>query len=151
MRYKFEEIVDKYYKDVYRFIFMMVKNKDDADDITQETFLKVRRHLWKFRGNSSILTWIYRIATNEVKRSFAENNRRLKVTKLTNAEENSSYDDLKDAMEKLDRESYEILFLKYFKNMSEKEIAFIVSIPLGTVKSRLFNAKKKLREIIKNE
>lgn len=151
MRYKFEEIVDKYYKDVYRFVFMMVKNRDDADDITQETFLKVRRYLWKFKGNSSVLTWIYRIATNEVKKSFKKNNRSLKLAKITNTEENGPYDDLKDAMEKLDRESYEILFLKYFKNMSEKEIAFIVNVPEGTVKSRLFNAKKKLKEIIKSE
>ena len=151
MRYKFEDIVDKYYKDVYRFVFMMVKNRDDADDITQETFLKVRRYLWKFKGNSSVLTWIYRIATNEVKKSFKKNNRSLKLAKITNTEENAPYDDLKDAMEKLDRESYEILFLKYFKNMSEKEIAFIVNVPEGTVKSRLFNAKKKLKEIIKSE
>ncbi len=151
MRYKFEEIVDKYYEDVYRFVFMMVKNRDDADDITQETFLKVRRYLWKFKGNSSVLTWIYRIATNEVKKSFKKNNRSLKLAKITNTEENGPYDDLKDAMEKLDRESYEILFLKYFKNMSEKEIAFIVNVPEGTVKSRLFNAKKKLKEIIKSE
>jgi len=151
MRYKFEEIVDKYYKDVYRFVFMMVKNRDDADDITQETFLKVRRYLWKFKGNSSVLTWIYRIATNEVKKSFKKNNRSLKLAKITNTEESGPYDDLKDAMEKLDRESYEILFLKYFKNMSEKEIAFIVNVPEGTVKSRLFNAKKKLKEIIKSE
>ncbi len=151
MRYKFEEIVDKYYEDVYRFIFMMIKNKNDADDITQETFLKVRRYLWKFKGNSSVLTWIYRIATNEVKKSFAKNNRRLKIAKITNIEENISYSNLKEAMEKLDRESYEVLFLKYFKNMSEKEIAFIINVPKGTVKSRLFNAKKKLKEMIKSE
>lgn len=151
MRYKFEEIVDKYYEDVYRFIFMMIKNKNDADDITQETFLKVRRYLWKFKGNSSVLTWIYRVATNEVKKSFAKNNRKLKIARITNIEENVSYSNLKEAMEKLDRESYEVLFLKYFKNMSEKEIAFIINVPKGTVKSRLFNAKKKLKEMIKSE
>jgi RNA polymerase sigma factor (sigma-70 family) len=65
-------------------------------------------------------------------------------------DDGKDYSKLKEAMENLDKESYEILFLKYFKRMSEKEIAFILNIPEGTVKSRIFNAKEKLRKVIKN-
>jgi len=151
MRFTFEEIVNEHYEDVYRFIFMMVRNRNDAEDITQETFLKVKRYLWKFKGKSSILTWIYRIATNEVKKSFARANRRVGVEKTLDVEESDSVNTVKEAMEKLEKESYEILFFKYFKNMSEKEIAFILNIPEGTVKSRLFNARKKLKEMINYE
>ncbi|MEA3312895.1 MAG: RNA polymerase sigma factor [Caldisericota bacterium] len=150
MKYEFEEIVDKYYKDVYRFIFMMVKNRDDAEDITQDTFLRVKRYLWTFRGRSSILTWIYRIATNEVKKFFKKANKINHFCKTLNVSEENSCDTLSSAMKKLDYGAYEILFLKYFKNMSEKEIAFIVNVPEGTVKSRLFNARKKLKEVIEN-
>jgi len=150
MKYEFEEIVDKYYRDVYRFIFMMVKNRDDAEDITQDTFLKVKRYLWTFRDKSSILTWIYRIATNEVKKFFKKTNKPNHFYKMLDVSEEHSYDTLSSAMKKLDYGAYEILFLKYFKNMSEKEIAFIINVPEGTVKSRLFNARKKLKEVIIN-
>jgi RNA polymerase sigma-70 factor (ECF subfamily) len=150
MKYEFEEIVDKYYKDVYRFIFMMVKNRDDAEDITQDTFLKVKRYLWTFRGRSSILTWIYRIATNEVKKFFKKTNKTNHFCKILAVSEENSCDTLRNAMNKLGCDAYEILFLKYFKNMSEKEIAFIMNVPEGTVKSRLFNARKKLKEVITN-
>mgnify|MGYP000041105402 CR=1 FL=1 len=150
MKYEFEEIVDKYYRDVYRFIFMMVKNRDDAEDITQETFLRVKRYLWTFRGKSSILTWIYRIATNEVKKFFKKVNKPNHFCKTLDVGEENSCDTLRSAMNKLSHDTYEILFLKYFKNMNEKEIAFIMNIPEGTVKSRLFNARKKLKEVIVN-
>ena len=150
MSLDFEETVEKYYEDVYRFVFMMLKDRNNAADVTQETFIMVERYLKNFQGNSSVRTWLYRIASNEVKKFYKRQKRaqNIKVPQKEKYEEN--YTDLKAAMEKLDKESYEILFLKFFKRMSEKEMAFILNIPEGTVKSRIFNAKEKLRKVVKN-
>ncbi len=151
MKWDFKEIVDTYYKEVYRFILSVVRDSNDACDITQETFLKVRKYLKNFRGDSSILTWIYRIAVNETKkfnskkRGFPE--RVFPSAYSLNTEE---YLDLQEGLEALDREDYEIIYLRFFNDMSESDIAFILDIPEGTVKSRLFNAKKKLREVMRS-
>ena len=149
MSLSFGEIVENYYDDIYRFVFLMVKDKNDAADITQETFLMVERYLKSFKGESSVKTWLYRIASNEIKKFYKRQKRVLKYKPKRN-EDTRDYSDLKETMEKLDKDSYEILFLRYFKHMSEKEIAFILNIPEGTVKSRLFNAKEKLRKVMKN-
>ncbi len=149
MNLSFGEIVENYYDDIYKFVFLMVKDKNDAADITQETFLMVERYLKSFKGESSIKTWLYRIASNEIKKFYKRQKKALKY-KPKRKEDTRDYSDLKDAMEKLDKDSYEILFLRYFKHMSEKEIAFILNIPEGTVKSRLFNAKEKLRKVMEN-
>ncbi len=144
---KFEEIVEQYYRDIYKLVFLMVKEKNDAEDITQEVFLKAKTHLANFRGESSVKTWLYRIATNEVRRFFKKTEARKHIKVPVRAEkEDEDFEVLKYAMDRLDRESYEILFLKFFKEMSEKEIAFVLGIPVGTVKSRLYYAKKRLKE-----
>ena len=150
MSLDFEETVEKYYRDVYRFVFMMLKDRNDAADVTQETFLMVERYLKNFQGNSSVRTWLYRIASNEVKKFYKKQKRAQSIKVPQKEKYERNYTDLKAAMEKLDKESYEILFLKFFKRMSEKEMAFILNIPEGTVKSRVFNAKEKLRKVVKN-
>ncbi len=150
MSLNFEEIVEQYYSDVYKFAFMMVKDRNDADDITQDVFLMVRRYLSSFNKESSVKTWLYRITSNEVKKFYKKNTRAHLIKIRITRKPDDDYADLKNAMELLDKESYEVLFLKYFKKMKEKEIAFILNIPEGTVKSRIFNAKEKLRKVLKN-
>jgi len=151
MKWDFERIVDTYYKAVYRFVISMVRNSNDACDITQETFLKVRKYFKNFRGDSSVLTYIYRIAVNETKkfiskkRDFPE-----RVFPSVYSLTTEDYLDLHDVLESLDREDYEIIYLQFFENMSETLIAFIRDIPEGTVKSRLFNAKRKLKEVMES-
>ncbi len=150
---EFERIVEEYYEDIYKLVFLLTKNRDDAEDITQETFLKVKRHLKSFEGRSSVKTWLYRIATNEAKRFFKkrESEKHVKIPEIRdNNFESERYERLRYALEKIDKESYEILYLKFFKNLTEKEIAFILDIPTGTVKSRLHNAKEKLKKEIQN-
>ncbi len=146
---EFEKIVEEYYEDIYKLVFLLTKNRDDAEDITQETFLKVKRYLKSFEGRSSVKTWLYRIATNEAKRFFKkrETEKHIKVPEARDSNfESERYKRLKSALKRIDKESYEILYLKFFKNMKEKEIAFILNIPEGTVKSRLHKAKEKLRK-----
>lgn len=146
---EFEKIVEEYYEDIYKLVFLLTKNRDDAEDITQETFLKVKRYLKSFEGRSSVKTYLYRIATNEAKRFFKkrETEKHIKVPKARDGNfESERYERLKSALKRIDKESYEILYLKFFKNMKEKEIAFILNIPEGTVKSRLHKAKEKLRK-----
>ncbi len=146
---EFKKIVGEYYKDIYNLAYLLTKSRDDAADITQEVFLKVKEHLKSFRGEASIKTWLYRITTNEAKRLFKkrETEKHVKVPLLFRTNRDvEKYDKLKEALNELDRESYEILYLKFFKNMKEKEIAFILNIPPGTVKSRLHTAKEKLKK-----
>ncbi len=150
----FKRITEQYYEDIYKLAFLLTKNRDDAADITQETFLRVKKYLKSFRGDSSVKTWLYRIATNEAKRLFKkrETEKHIKIPTIKqNDAEDARYERLKEAMERIDRESYEILYLRYFKNMSEKEIAFVLNIPCGTVKSRLYTAKEKLKKEMENE
>ncbi len=146
----FEKIVEEHYRDIYKLAFIMIKDRNSAEDITQETFLKAKRYLNSFKSASSIKTWLYRIAMNEVKNFIkqTEKFRNAKPKYVPLAE--SNFSEVREAMEQLDRHSYEVLFFKYFKNLTDGEIAFILNIPEGTVKSRLHNAKEKLKEVLGN-
>jgi len=148
---EFEKIVGKYYSDVYRFVFVMVRDTNDAADVTQETFLKIKRYLKGFRGDSSQLTWIFRIASNEVKRFFNEQRHELPNIAFENdCLSSEGLLDLSDALKKLGKDDYELIYFRFSKGMSEREISFILDIPEGTVKSRLYNAKKKLKEVMED-
>ena len=146
----FEEIVEEYYRDIYKLAFIMMKDRNSAEDVTQETFLKAKRYLNNFKNTSSIKTWLYRIAMNEVKNFIKRSEKFRNAKPRYTSSTKDDFSDIRNAMEQLDRQSYEVLFFKYFKNLTDKEIAFILNIPEGTVKSRLHSAKEKLKEVLEN-
>ncbi|MCM8772264.1 MAG: RNA polymerase sigma factor [Candidatus Omnitrophica bacterium] len=127
----------------------------EADDIIQETFLQAYLSIKKFRGNSSFYTWIYRIMMNII---YKKNRRKKLVfknyysTSYLDNEDEELKERLRECLRKLHPMFSEIITLFYFEDYTIKEISELLKIKEGTVKSRLFKAKKLLKKMIeKNE
>ncbi len=148
---RFDKIYRKYKDDVYNYVYWRVMDREDALDITQEIFMKVYKNLDGFEKKSSIKTWIFAIARNTVtnfltrsKRDFSEldeslfaggNRRELEVKKEVLA-----------SLEKLSEDHKEIIRLYYFDGFSYRDMAELLDISIGTVKSRLKRAKEHLKK-----
>lgn len=138
---------------VYHLMVRMV-GRQDAEDLTQQTFLQAYRNLGQFKGQAKLDTWIYRIATNEALQYLRRRGRQ--TTQSLNNEppdrnqdcveqaENSRL--LETALAGLEPELRAVLMLKEQSALSYNEIADTLGIPEGTVGSRLNRARKRLRE-----
>ena len=161
----FEELVLRYEGTVYSIALRMVSNREDAADMTQEAFIKAYNSLPSFRGDSRFSSWLYRIATN-VCVDFLRSKSRRPQSSLT-AENDDGEDaqlDIPDPadgpeeqlMKKLSMQSLseglrllgddhrQILVMRELGGMSYAEIGAALSLEEGTVKSRIFRARKKL-------
>ncbi len=157
----FEKLYRDYSNKIYRLIYSITKDRDISQDIMQEVFIKVYKNLKKFRGDSSYLTWISRIAINTTYTYLKKNQRTVYVEINGNEEKFSSNETpesslkrklrderVKKAVEELKPEERLLLTMVNDDKMSYDEIAKILDIPVGTVKSRVFNLRKKLRNKI---
>lgn len=148
----FLQIYEKHKKFVYTVIRFHTKDSRSSDDIFQEAWLEIYRGLEKFRGDSKISTWIYSVVRNrtlnflkrENRTAKAENEAGREIVRAGAAELSRS--DIADAVEGLNAEHREVIFLRYTLQMSYEDIAGQTGVPVSTVKSRLFEAKKILRE-----
>ncbi|OGB99695.1 hypothetical protein A2V82_01115 [candidate division KSB1 bacterium RBG_16_48_16] len=151
-----EKLIDAYYEQVYAFLFSFCKNKETAEDLTQETFIKVWNSLHGFSGASRASTWLYRIAYN----TFIDWRRRQKTFYTLDERHDTPIDAVPfdDVAEKLfhnlrtlPEKQREVIVLHYQHDLTYGEIARILEIPQGTVKSRLNAALESLRrsEIVK--
>ncbi len=153
----FEEIVKMYSERVFKLIYSKVNNYDDAMDLTQDVFYNAYRAYKKFRGDSDIFTWLYRIAVNRTNRFLKMN----KIIYMEEIPETISYEDpeefvineerkekLKNAIDMLEPHHREIIFLRYYDELDYDKISEILGIPVGTVKSRLARAKEEILKII---
>lgn len=164
----FDELVIRHQDRVYGAITRYCGNAEDACDITQRAFINAFRKIQEFKGDSAFSTWIYRIAFNQAI-SFRRENRRPTVSIYSKDDElvNEPVDDrsptesmesqetrkkVQQALEKLDEGDRQIIVLKDLQGNSYDEIAAIMGIPKGTVRSRLHRArldlKAKLKEIM---
>lgn len=158
--YDIEELMREYGNDVLRTAYAFVKDKEAAKDLFQETFIKAYHNLDKFRGESSVKTWLIRIAVNVCK-DYLKSAYQKKVVPMTEIEEESLYsEDDYEEVENADRneqikkavmslpDSYrEVIICTYYKEMGVAETAAALGVPSGTVKSRLARA----REVLKNK
>lgn len=170
----FDEIVERYQHKIYGYVKRLVGNETDAEDITQEVFLKALHSLHTFREESSLQTWLFRIATNLCRDAHRRRQRekgwlplwrhtgsadspdeecaieipdyRNDPEKLLLHEELSNL--LKQAIDRLPLVMREVLVLHDMESLSYEEIAHALGIPLGTVKSRLFHARARLRDAL---
>ena len=168
----FAELVRLHEKLIFNLALRYVKNYDDASDITQAVFITIYRSIGGFKGKSKLSTWIYRITINECvdfsRRNKLYNARTLPLDQLNGDGEateiplpDPSYDpavcyekrELQDtirhAVESLPPISREIIILRDVHDLSYTEIAEVLNVELGTVRSRLARARIKLRNKLK--
>ncbi len=163
----FNFFVKKYQNLVLSYVYSIIKTQDEAWNISQEVFISIFRNIKTFQGTSSIKTWMLRIARNYTINRI----RYLNVRKQNShqsidqkKEENSNYelpsdesplfkfskkesnDLLLKALQILDDDEREILVLHFINEISYEEISEITSMQLGTIKSKIYRAKKRLKE-----
>ncbi|MDD4516383.1 sigma-70 family RNA polymerase sigma factor [Massilibacteroides sp.] len=156
-------ILDKYSRSVYSLIYRMVNNKEDAEELTQDVFLKVFRSLSGFKGDSSFSTWLYRIAYNTVVSAMRKKKQEflaIEENLLNNTTEEDliefygdsnqeeRYCQLEKALDLLPSEERGIVLLFYMENKTIEEIAGITGLSLTNVKTKLHRIRKKLYVIL---
>jgi RNA polymerase sigma-70 factor (ECF subfamily) len=164
------ELVDRYKTLVYRFVVRAVRNPVDAEDLTQDVFVQAYASLSRFRSDAAFRTWVFRIAHNRViDHSRRQSKRRQVLAQCPigpSDEELSPTEDLpgplvddpllglcrdelsakvQEAIRKLSEKLRVVVVLYDLEGYSYEEVAAIVGCPVGTVKSRLYNARTELR------
>lgn len=140
----FDEIFEQYFDKVYYKVLGIVKNSDDAEDISQEVFISVYKNLKKFKGESSIYTWIYRIAINKTYDFLKKNKTMLEINEeILSLEYNVDMDRdmiLAEKLKKISMQEREFVILKDLYGYKLKEIAEMKDMNLSTVKSIYYKA-----------
>jgi len=145
-----EMLVCRWQKRLWKYAYNMAGDAAAAWDITQESWLGIIKGLGKLQDPASFKAWAYRITTNKSidwirKNSTAKKVGLDEVQKHQHDEEKDA--GLKELLEKLDVRKRAVLNLRYFEQLSIPEIGIALKIPKGTVKSRLHNARKELKEL----
>ncbi|HQX44342.1 MAG TPA: RNA polymerase sigma factor [Saprospiraceae bacterium] len=161
----FRALMEKYQEKLYWNIRRMVLNHDDADDVLQNTFIKVYRNIEQFEQKSSLFTWLYRIATNETL-SFIERNKKWKHDNLEDQSEHPAILALKSdpyfdgdeislrleaAVLTLPDKQRQVFQMRYYEVMTYKEIAEILDTSEGALKASFHHAVKKIEEYVKSK
>lgn len=157
----FNLLVRKYQQKVYWLIRKMVISHDDADDLTQDVFIKIHKHLHNFRQDSQLYTWIYRIATNESLNFLQRKKRRFfmpigdlqgELTEKLAASPQVSGDEIQIRLQKalltLPDKQRLVFNLKYFDDMTYEEIADITRTSVGALKASYHHAVKKIEDFL---
>ena len=158
----FQKLLKEYQKPLYNHIRTIVLNHDDTDDVLQNTFIKVFQYLNKFKGESKLFSWMYRIATNE---ALTFLNQKAKINKVSSEKlQNKTIDNLKadlyfDGNEiqiKLQKaivslpEKQQLVFkMKYFEELKYEEISEILGTSVGALKASYHHAVKKIETFVK--
>lgn len=158
-----EKLIDEYKDFIFNLLYRMTCNYDDALDLMQETFIQAYKALPSFRYEASLKTWIYRIAFNlalghKTKWKFFKIIKLDKDNKLIsnckNPEDSLSEHQIskyvQSTINKLPPDQKAIILLREIDELSYEEIAEIMNIPVGTVKSRLSRARFYLKKVLKN-
>lgn len=156
----FRQLVDAHQKRLYRFILKNVGNATDAEDLAQQAFAEAVRSFVTFRGESELSTWLYGIAMNLVRNFMSRSPQRiyrfetdegLADTALDNkspsdqVESDQVLSRLQAELEELPAEMRDVLVLVAIEDLSYEEAAAMLSIPIGTVRSRVARARAALR------
>lgn len=160
----FQKLVDLYKERLYWHIRNMVKNHDDADDILQNTFIKVFNGIKKFKGDSKLFSWMYRIATNESITFLNSKAKKMNVSneelqdKMINNLESDVYFEgkeiqlkLQKAIASLPEKQQQVFNMRYLEEMKYREMAEILEVTEGSLKSNYHHAVKKVEAFLKND
>ena len=163
----FNLMVIKYQSRIMSVLYGFLKTHSDAEDLTQQTFIKAWTNLEKFRGDSSFYTWVYRIAINLSKNFVKKPSTQFEKTSLSIDEH--QYDlpqdldplsfisneqlkkDLNSFISSMPEKLKTAFFLREFEGKSYEEIAAVTDCPVGTVRSRIFRAREEIVNYFKEE
>lgn len=162
----FESLVKRYKKKAYYLALKLVGDPAEAKDISQEAFIRVYRARRRFDPNRSFFSWFFTILSNLAKNQLKKRKVRQEYSQNVQEEHKSTASSGRDsspeylmeadetreavwhAIEKLSFEHREIIVLRHFEDLSYEEIAKALGIPVGSVMSRLYYARKKLKELL---
>jgi len=154
-REAFDALVARYQRPIYRLCYRYVNNHEDANDLSQDAFLKAWRAIASFRGDSAFSTWLYRIAVNAclnhraLKRPLTQELPEVLVDPRPGAEAEAERGDearrVRAAVSRLPDRQRATLILKIYHDLTHEEVAGILGSSVGTVKANLFHALANLR------
>ncbi len=173
----FDDIVHRYREPIFRRVFGMLKNHEDAEEVTQDTFLRARRGLDAFRGDAAFSTWLYQIATNLAHNRYwfwwrrgrhaavsldaaVSHEADVTLAEMLPDEEpdpgakavtHELVERVEAAMACLSPAHREILTLRNVRDLSYEEIAALLDLSLGTVKSRIARAREALKQVLSEQ
>lgn len=167
----FEEIVKLYQQKVCSTIFFMIKNENIVEDIAQEVFIKVYRNIGKFNEESSLYTWIYRITMNTCLDQIKKEKKITYISTFVETEDGELETQLEDESQKVDEileekirretllkaikslpaEQRALIVLRDIRQFKYMEIAEMLKLNLGTVKSKISRARQALKEILEKD
>lgn len=170
-RLAFDELISAHQDRVLNTAFRLMGNYEEALDLTQEVFLNCFRKIGSFKGDSALSTWLYRITVNTAKNRWkyqqsrgmnkmqsletpvsSEDEERIKQfpdaqpTPRKVASDREAMESLEEHLQDLNEEHRQVLVLRYIEELSYEEIADILRLSLGTVKSRIHRARAELRD-----
>jgi RNA polymerase sigma-70 factor, ECF subfamily len=160
----FEQIIFEFEKPLWNYLVRLSGSRDDAEDLIQETFVKVYKHIKSIDSSKNIKSWIYTIATNTAYDYLRKRKREALVEldeeyetnvestayNTVSVEENIESKDVSAAIDRLDALYKGPILLYYKDGFSYEEIADMLSIPINTLKTRLSRAKKQLATLLVN-
>ena len=164
----FEALVLRYQTRIVNYASTMIRDAGEAEDVAQETFVRAYRALGQFRGDSSFKTWLYRIATNTARTHLERQVRSARVSdySLDDAAQPlgagdvpsgaATAEELLIARDAVDRALAELpeelrlaVILRDIEGLDYKEIAEVTGVPIGTVESRIFRGRRRLRPLLR--
>lgn len=156
----FSYIVERYQDIVFSIALKVLKNREDAEEMAQESFIKAYKSLHTFKGNAKFSTWLYRITYNNCISEVRK--RKMHFTSTDDVEikdetteinldgipEENRAKCIKDALQKLPEEEYTLVLLYYFEEQSIEEISKVTNLSESNTKVKLYRARKKLYTIL---
>ena len=162
----FSELVDRYKGMIFTVTMRMLKNREEAEEVAQDSFVKMYKSLPRFKGGSKFSTWLYRIAYNSCLDRIKKNKKHLndveineftehEVKTIDNAlvqmEKNEQAEAIQRCIAQLPSEDSFLMTLYYFDDLSLGEISDIMGITANSIKVKLFRSRKKLASILKSQ
>ncbi len=167
-KHAFNLLVTKYQRKLGRLISRFVRDPAEAEDVTQDAFIKAYRALPSFRGESAFYTWLYRIGINTAKNHLLANKRRAPTNTPFDTDDAESFEDAEQlhevttpenelmskqvvnvvqaSLQQLPEDLRSALTLREIEGLSYEEIANVMNCPVGTVRSRIFRAREAIAE-----
>lgn len=159
----FQKLLRNYQRPLYNHIRNIVLNHDDADDVLQNTFIKVFQYVKDFKGESKLFSWMYRIATNEAITFINQKAKRngttseaLQIKIVDNLQADTYFDGneiqikLQKAVALLPEKQQLVFKLKYYEEIKYEEMSDILGTSVGALKASYHHAVKKIEDFVKN-